>query len=315
MHLLKNEILTLKAKMNQTVLRQELEIRANTSGHIAATTAESESGAGEEVVTTQLPPGIEFAVGGSENDRDYSMVDERKLNLTEEDLMHLDILKKQYEDDEITQKGLNIKRAKILRPYVRRFLAEDNERRISELYHANHTTTPENGADKLEFQPVNRQLLWSQSEESSSSDQKPKSMIDSYGESLLHVNRLFSKNFGHSRREVPSHIPHFVDKSVLEALHDSFPNEFEATSANAFRSGNDMQFSFAYFHFLMGQRRNESAGEIFDEFDTDGSGTWSDREIRTLLARMHSLPLYLDTVRRFEEKIINCSKVAACILT
>ena len=70
-----------------------------------------------------------------------------------------------------------------------------------------------------------------------------------------------------------------------------------------------MQLSFSYFHFLMSEKHDFSAEEVFDEFDTDGSGTWSDREIRTLLARIHKLPLYLETVRNFEEKIIDCSKM------
>ncbi len=104
------------------------------------------------------------------------------------------------------------------------------------------------------------------------------------------------------------------------------------TSSHRFRSGDDMQFAFALYHFLMSEKASMDVGQIFDEFDTDDSGTWSDREIRTLLARVcelselgdgnplqksaiflspqiYNLPLYLDTVRKFEEKIINCSKV------
>ena len=70
-----------------------------------------------------------------------------------------------------------------------------------------------------------------------------------------------------------------------------------------------MQLSFSYFHFVMSETRDFSAAEVFDEFDTDDSSTWSDREIRTLLARMHRLPLYIETVRAFEDKIVECSKV------
>lgn len=35
--------------------------------------------------------------------------------------------------------------------------------------------------------------------------------------------------------------------------------------------------------------------------------TWSDREIRTLLTRMHELPLSLATVTAFETRVVNCS--------
>lgn len=48
-------------------------------------------------------------------------------------------------------------------------------------------------------------------------------------------------------------------------------------------------------------------GSIFDEFDTDRSGSWSDREIRTLLTRISPLPLDWATVRYFEEIVANCS--------
>ena len=69
-----------------------------------------------------------------------------------------------------------------------------------------------------------------------------------------------------------------------------------------------MQFSFAYTHFVMSEKSVFDIEELFEEFDTDSSGTWSDREIRTLLTRIHHLPLYLETVRDFETEILNCSK-------
>lgn len=50
-----------------------------------------------------------------------------------------------------------------------------------------------------------------------------------------------------------------------------------------------MQFAFALYHFLMSEKASMDVGQIFDEFDTDDSGTWSDREIRTLLARVGEL--------------------------
>ena len=69
-----------------------------------------------------------------------------------------------------------------------------------------------------------------------------------------------------------------------------------------------MQFAFAYTHYVMSEQRDFDFDSLFTEFDTDGSGTWSDREIRTLLTRIHHLPLYLETVRDFEAEILNCSR-------
>ena len=46
------------------------------------------------------------------------------------------------------------------------------------------------------------------------------------------------------------------------------------------------QFVFAYVHYLMSETRNFNVMDVFEEFDTDKSDTWSDREIRTLLTRL-----------------------------
>ena len=67
------------------------------------------------------------------------------------------------------------------------------------------------------------------------------------------------------------------------------------------------QFAFSYFHYLISETRNFDALEIFNEFDTDSSGTWSDREIRTLLTRIHDLPLTLEYIKSFEKLIVDCN--------
>ena len=43
------------------------------------------------------------------------------------------------------------------------------------------------------------------------------------------------------------------------------------TSSNKIRSGNDMQFAFSYFYYLMGVTRNVTTEDVFDEMDTDKS--------------------------------------------
>ena len=98
-------------------------------------------------------------------------------------------------------------------------------------------------------------------------------LLDSYSESLLHVQRVFSDVYGHAQRRVPAHIPHFVDRSILDDLHQAFREEFDRTSASRFRAPSDMQFSFAYYHFLMNERTPFSARQVFNDFDTDNSGT------------------------------------------
>jgi len=43
-------------------------------------------------------------------------------------------------------------------------------------------------------------------------------LLDQYGESLKFVNALYNKEFGTERRSVPAHMPHFLDKDILNAL-------------------------------------------------------------------------------------------------
>ena len=57
----------------------------------------------------------------------------------------------------------------------------------------------------------------------------------------------------------------------------------------------------------MSERQQFDPGNIFDEFDTDYSGTWSDREIRTLLTRLNELPLTLEVLDGFEQDLKNCA--------
>ncbi|XP_011302956.1 N-acetylglucosamine-1-phosphotransferase subunits alpha/beta [Fopius arisanus] len=132
--------------------------------------------------------------------------------------------------------------------------------------------------------------------------------LDTYAESLLYVNRIYNAAYGFERRRVPAHMPHLVDKLIVDEMHLKFQNEFEKTSSHSIRDPEDMQFAFSYFYYLISEKTLVSTGQLFDKFDTDKSGTWSDREIRTLLSRMHPLPLDYSFVLQFENSIKNCSE-------
>lgn len=132
-------------------------------------------------------------------------------------------------------------------------------------------------------------------------------LLDTFGDSLRHVNKLYNEAFGYEARKVPSHIAHFVDADVMTRLTTRFYDAFDVTSSHKIRSSNDMQFSFSYYYYLMSEMESVTTDEIFDMFDTDNSGTWSDREIRTVLARLHDLPLDFVAVNEFEQHVINCS--------
>ncbi|XP_015586820.1 N-acetylglucosamine-1-phosphotransferase subunits alpha/beta [Cephus cinctus] len=131
--------------------------------------------------------------------------------------------------------------------------------------------------------------------------------LDTYAESLLHVNKIYNTAYGFERRRVPAHMPHLLDKWIVMDMQKRFRLVFKKTSNHRVRDAEDMQFAFSYFYFLMSEKRNVSTAEIFAMFDTDKSGTWSDREIRTLLSRLYPLPLDYSLVVEFENIISNCS--------
>ncbi len=110
---------------------------------------------------------------------------------------------------------------------------------------------------------------------------------DTYADSLVHTNRLMSGAFGRRTRKVPAHMPHMIDGEAMAMLQDKWPEEYNATSARKFRDGDDMQYAFAYFHFLMegGARDGIDVETYFRrELDADGDGRLNENELRTLVS-------------------------------
>ena len=57
-------------------------------------------------------------------------------------------------------------------------------------------------------------------------------VTDTFADSLRHVNRLYTKEYGHATRKVPAHMPHYIQREVMVALQDKFPEEFDSTSSH-----------------------------------------------------------------------------------
>lgn len=95
--------------------------------------------------------------------------------------------------------------------------------------------------------------------------------LDTYAESLLYVNRIYNAAYKFERRRVPAHMPHLLDKLIINDMQKKFDFEFKKTSSHKVRSAEDMQFAFSYFYFLVSEKRQLTASEIFDSFDTDKS--------------------------------------------
>ncbi|XP_037369675.1 N-acetylglucosamine-1-phosphotransferase subunits alpha/beta [Talpa occidentalis] len=132
---------------------------------------------------------------------------------------------------------------------------------------------------------------------------------DTFADSLRYVNKILNSKFGFTSRKVPAHMPHMIDRIVMQELQDMFPEEFDKTSFHKVRHSEDMQFAFSYFYYLMSAVQPLNISQVFDEVDTDQSGVLSDREIRTLATRIHDLPLSLQDLTGLEHMLINCSKM------
>lgn len=95
--------------------------------------------------------------------------------------------------------------------------------------------------------------------------------LDTYAESLLYVNKIYNAVYSLERRRVPAHMPHLIDKSIVNNMQEKFKFEFQKTSSHKVRDSEDMQFAFSYFYFLSSEKRKVPIEEIFDMFDTDKS--------------------------------------------
>ncbi|KAG8439446.1 hypothetical protein GDO86_005598 [Hymenochirus boettgeri] len=138
--------------------------------------------------------------------------------------------------------------------------------------------------------------------------QTGRKLQDTFADSLRHVNKLLNSKFGFASRKVPAHMPHMIDRIVMQELQDLYPEAFDKTSGHKVRHSEDMQFAFSFFYYLMSAIQSLNISNVFDEVDTDGSSVLSDREIRTLATRVHQLPLSLQDLTSLEHMLINCSK-------
>ncbi|EDW09146.1 N-acetylglucosamine-1-phosphotransferase subunits alpha/beta [Drosophila mojavensis] len=135
-----------------------------------------------------------------------------------------------------------------------------------------------------------------------------KSSTDIYSHSLIATNMLLNRVYGFKARHVLAHVGFLIERDIVEDMHQRFQQQVQQTAQQRFRAATDLQFAFAYYSFLMSETRTLSVEEIFDEFDTDGSGTWSDREVRTCLTRIYPPPLDWSAMRYFEEVVQNCTR-------
>lgn len=108
---------------------------------------------------------------------------------------------------------------------------------------------------------------------------------DTYGQSLIYVNRLYHKTFGAENRKVPAHVPHMIDSVVMKEMQDMFKEEWLATSSHKFRSSKDMQYAFSYYYYLMNRNKAKPPSlyeYVSTEVDTNHDGFLDENEFLTL---------------------------------
>ena len=115
---------------------------------------------------------------------------------------------------------------------------------------------------------------------------------NAYRDSLVFVNRLYTRFYGKDARKVPAHMPHMIDRNAMEELQSMWPAQWNATSQHRFRSGKDMQYAFAYFHHLVNRHKGRppvfQTRQVFqllhDLVDADHDSSINRNEFHTLAA-------------------------------
>eukprot|EP01130_Rhizamoeba_saxonica_P004675 TRINITY_DN1897_c0_g2_i1.p1 TRINITY_DN1897_c0_g2~~TRINITY_DN1897_c0_g2_i1.p1 ORF type:complete len:829 (+),score=172.96 TRINITY_DN1897_c0_g2_i1:53-2488(+) len=139
-----------------------------------------------------------------------------------------------------------------------------------------------NQVDDENISNVGRQIYGFNNEGKPLFGKPTRGLFDFYGDSLKHVNRLMSDEFGAEARRVPAHMPHFINSDIFRKLLALWPKQFEKTSSNQLRSSDDMQFAFSYFYYLMNERVPFVWEDVFNKYDADGNGKLEENELRNI---------------------------------
>ena len=114
----------------------------------------------------------------------------------------------------------------------------------------------------------------------------PRKLSDTYADSLIYTNLQFIRKFGSEDRKVPGHMPHLLQRKVLYEIERELGELVNHTISNRFRSSDDLQFSFTYFHWLKSREKmklRERLERIWKNLlDGDGDGELNEVEFENL---------------------------------
>ena len=134
---------------------------------------------------------------------------------------------------------------------------------------------------------------------------------DAHSRSLAHVDRLFTARYGPAERRAAAHVPFLFKRSIMAELQATFPAEYERTSAAHLRTEDFMQTGFSYYYYLRSERRSVSVEQLFDQFDTDGSGGWSERELYPVMSGLLQRPASVQEISLLRGRLRHCAGLLA----
>lgn len=108
---------------------------------------------------------------------------------------------------------------------------------------------------------------------------------DTYHDSLVTTNLELIRMFGNRGRDIPAHMPHLMNRRVLELIERNMTMKFNETIHHRFRESTDLQYAFLYFHYLdgIGSILNEQPIKtLWKRVDTDLDGVLNQNELQTL---------------------------------
>ena len=91
--------------------------------------------------------------------------------------------------------------------------------------------------------------------------------------------------FGNRDRLVPAHMPHLINKHIMEVIERNMTELVTDTIHHRFREGNDLQYAFLYFHYhyhLEWLKRGEQMEMVWKWIDADSDGVLNDNELDSL---------------------------------
>jgi UDP-N-acetylglucosamine-lysosomal-enzyme len=133
-------------------------------------------------------------------------------------------------------------------------------------------------------------------------------LLDTYGSSLRYVNSLLHELYGKEVRKAPAHMPHFMDKRIMNELQSQWSTQYNTTSSNQFRTNADMQHAFAYFYYVIHARQSFNLTDLFqNRFDVDANGRLDYREIKSLALFVADALLNEMEITAVEDMLVNCS--------